>query len=519
MRIDTRTLRSILLFSFVLSACGAPRIPMRDADPQLAVEAVASVNTPSDELAPSIINGSLYFVSDRRVERDRLHRLYMAADHARANVQRVSVQGQDVRMGSLSTGGGLLYFGQCYRDDGVGDCDICSGRLSSDGLAIDDVTVLPAPVNNVEWDHHPALSPDGSMLVFASERFGGHGRSDLWMSRREGRTWSAPVNLGPLINTSGNEMTPSFSADGQTLYFASDNREGYGGFDLYASRKTASGWGEPSLLPPPYNSTGDDIFLHGGVDVDTSYISSNRAGGSGGYDIYRIIRLPPPPPPPVVLPLVLSVHAENAFTREGIAAEITISDADSDEALAEGVRRVECAITPTGSYSVVASLQGFMSSVLDVRAAPGSTLADEAKHEQERRVISRVVSLTPVTEEERIIYAFTVEFDFDLFDIRPEEQRRLDSVVVLLSTYPNSTVVISGHTDSVGTEAYNIKLGYNRATEVSRYVSTYLSGKNVVLRNPMDIRTYGETQPIATNSTEEGRQRNRRVEIAIMRNE
>jgi len=90
---------------------------------------------------------------------------------------------------------------------------------------------------------------------------------------------------------------------------------------------------------------------------------------------------------------------------------------------------------------------------------------------------------------------------------------------VLLAQFPNSTVVISGHTDSVGTVIYNIKLGYSRAKEVSRYVHDWLYQKDVRLRNEMEIRTYGEAEPIAPNSTDEGRQRNRRVEIAIVRNQ
>ncbi len=138
--------------------------------------------------------------------------------------------------------------------------------------------------------------------------------------------------------------------------------------------------------------------------------------------------------------------------------------------------------------------------------------------EGNRMVITHDLLMLPREEETRKIFAFTVEFDFNLSNIRPEEERKLDSVVILLTKFPNSTVVFSGHTDSVGTVMYNIKLGYSRAKEVSSYVEDWLFQKGVTLRNPAEHRTYGEAEPVAPNSTEEGRQRNRRVEIAIIRN-
>ncbi|MBN1448994.1 MAG: OmpA family protein, partial [Bacteroidetes bacterium] len=170
-------------------------------------------------------------------------------------------------------------------------------------------------------------------------------------------------------------------------------------------------------------------------------------------------------------------------------------------------------------YTVSASHPGYMNAVENFRSGGIEEVRRAATEEADRIVLDHEITLIPITEEERKIYAFTVEFDFDLFDIRPEEERKLDSVAVLLELYPNSTVVISGHTDSVGTDMYNIRLGYNRAKQVSTYVETWLRRKNVRLQNDMEIRTYGETEPIAPNSTEEGRQRNRRVEIALVRNE
>lgn len=512
--------------SFVMMSCSVPRSTLLEVTDKYSVRPLHEVNTDSDELAPVSTEAGLYLASDRSVGDDEEYRLYLgpSVTSADARAALVQIDGGNLRSGAMHVTGRQVIFGQCYREGGIGDCDLYSGTLSSDGASITDVRILPPPLNDIEWDHHPAVSPDGRLLVFASERLGGIGGSDLWYSRSDGGGWSQPVLMSEIINTSDNEMTPSFSADGGTLYFASDGREGYGGFDLYASEFAAGTWTAPKLLPAPFNSGDDDLFLCGGPGADVSFVSSDRAGSKDGYNIFRIEKQaapaapPPPPPPPVKRELVLRVFAENAFTRERIPAMITIVDASNEKQLAEGKGFAETALDESKSFSVTASHPGFMSALEEVTVNVLDGAAYGAVQEGQKDVVQRVMFLTPITEEERKIFAFTVEFDFDLSDIRPEEERKLDSAAILLELFPQSTVVASGHTDSLGTDAYNIKLGYNRATEVSRYVATYLRGKNVKLRNPMEIRTYGETQPRDTNMTDEGRQRNRRVEIAIIRN-
>jgi OmpA-OmpF porin, OOP family len=511
------------ILCLLLISCGGPREAVLVTGARFAVSPVTAANTAADELAPVTTGNGLYFVSDRVVNDEEQHRMYLLPEGSTtpSDVVALRVEGGGDRAGAMHLTNGSVLFGQCYRKGGLGDCDLYEGRLSSDGTMINDVRLFSPPLNDIEWDHHPAVRPDGKMLVFASERIKGVGGSDLYMSMKGQDGWMAPVLLAETINTSGNEISPSFSADGKILYFASDGRRGYGGFDLYASEYDGKNWKHPKLLPPPFNSEDDDLFLCGGPEADVSYVASNREGGRGGYDLYRIERVAValPPPPPEIRPVVLRVRSINAFTREAIPADISIVDAGSDQHLAGGAGTAETTAGERRKFSVTASHPGYMNAFEEVvlNVVGGSPVG--AIREGGSDVVERVLALTPVAEEERKIFAFTVEFDFDLSDIRPEEEKKLDSAAVLLALYPNSTVVFSGHTDSLGTDAYNIKLGYNRASEVSRYVATYLRGKNVILRNPMEIRTYGETQPLASNATDEGRQRNRRVEIAIIRNE
>ncbi|MBE0644777.1 MAG: OmpA family protein [Bacteroidetes bacterium] len=217
--------------------------------------------------------------------------------------------------------------------------------------------------------------------------------------------------------------------------------------------------------------------------------------------------------------MVLRVHAKNAYTKQDIPAIVSIFSTADDRLLAEGNREAEIRLDLQKWYTATGELSGYENKVASLRFDTADEVTKMAKDEGERMVITHDLLMIPIFEDERKIYAFTVEFDFNLFNIRPEEERKLDSAVVLLTQFPNSTVVVSGHTDSVGTVIYNIKLGYSRAKEVSRYVQDWLYQKGVKLQNEMEIRTYGEAEPVASNSTDEGRQKNRRVEIAIVRNQ
>ncbi|MDX9759840.1 MAG: OmpA family protein [Bacteroidota bacterium] len=514
-----------LLLLSLLTACTSLYETGGDQRAEWSVVPVSAANGDADDIAPVATHAGLYFTSNRELADEELDRMYLlpaGAEH-RADVRHVRASGTDIRAGALAFQFGdtpRLLCVECYRDDAIGDCDLVEGRLSSDGLTIEEMHLLDTAVNSIEWDHHPTLSADGATLVFASERYGGRGGSDLWMSTRRDGRWSTPVNLGARINTTGNEITPCLSPDGETLYFASDALPGRGGFDIHMAKRQGGGWSEPRPLGLPFNSNDDDIFFSGTLERDTVYLASNRPGGSGGFDILRVTRNvapPPPPPPPKEKPLVLRVRARNSYTRAAIPAHVSISAAD-DRVLAEGTETVESRLDPSQSYTVTGELSGFMTGVETIRFDDTAEMTRLSRDEGTRMVVDHDLLLLPVVEEERKIYAFTVEFDFNLFNIRPEEERKLDSVVILLARYPQSTVVFSGHTDSVGTANYNIKLGYNRAREVSRYVLDWLREKGAVLRNTAEIRTFGETEPVAPNSTEEGRQRNRRVEIAIVRN-
>ena len=194
----------------------------------------SQVNSAADDLAPSIAaDGTLFLTSNRPAadgdEHDRLY--YTGPGSTMLHVLRPE-GASDEGEGVLTAGESFeAAFVRCYASGGVGDCDIYLARLQQERLA--DVRNPGFPFNSPEWDSHPSLTADGAAIYFASERFGGIGGSDIWMSKRGGDgSWSAPVNLGRTINTPGDEKAPRISSGGDTLVFSSDYHDGYGGFDL-----------------------------------------------------------------------------------------------------------------------------------------------------------------------------------------------------------------------------------------------------------------------------------------------
>ncbi len=521
-------MRSLVIFIIIFStsctlfSCSSsfPTLSHGDKDVRF-IRFGNEINSVFDDYAPVILpdGKTLIYTSNRphTYFKDRNDDVYMSKriDDRWTAAERIDVsRGKDLNEGSLTFdyARAQIYFSQCFLPDGAGDCDIYVADVK-DGKW-ENIRNLGRAINSIEWDVHPSISRDGNTLYFASSRFGGEGESDIWMSTRQSNeTWSTPTNLGPVINTRGDEQSPFISADGKVLYFASKYHRGFGGFDIFRSEKTDKGWTKPLNLGKPYNSSDDDLFFATTPSEDTSFVSSNRQGSLGGLDIYQIIRLSPPispQPPQLIKPLILQLTVLNEFTLKPVVASIILSTPRKEdmniETNEQGYAGHE--VIPGAKYSITVLASGFLTGY------DSFSSDDLAQGEVKKEIL-----LKPIREDERVIYRFHVEFDFDRFHIRPEERKHLDSAVVLLEKYPKSVVVVAGHTDSVGTVQYNMILGWNRASKVSEYVKTYIEEKNVKLINTLEVRSYGKSQPLATNETDEGRQRNRRVEIMIVRYE
>jgi hypothetical protein len=242
------------------------------------------INTTSNDYAPvNAPDGSVMFTSfERHGEGSPAGQF---TSKGGTNVSAIVIDGTPID-GALSIAGdGKTVVFAAHRSDAIGDVDLYIGELA--GGKIINVANLGSRVNTKGWESHPCISNDGNTIYFASDRKGGYGRTDIWKTTRDGSgSWGEAENLGPTVNTSKDERSPFITPDGGTLYFSSKGHHGYGGYDVFMSVKKGAEWGEAVNLGPKINSENDELFFYAPKSSGTFYMSSSREGGKGGLDIY-----------------------------------------------------------------------------------------------------------------------------------------------------------------------------------------------------------------------------------------
>jgi outer membrane protein OmpA-like peptidoglycan-associated protein len=402
----------------------------------------------------------------------------------------------------LSPDGSELFFAACSRSDSYGSCDIYVSKRS--GTQWKEPVNLGAVANSEVWDSQPCLSSDGRTLYFASKRRGGKGSSDIWRTTIQADgNWSIPENLGDSINTPEAEMTPFIHPDGRTLYFASKGHPGMGGADLFVSRADVNGrWSKAKNLGYPINTVADDLSLVVSALGDTAFLSSDNYGGKGKVDIYSFLL--PPDARPVSVSYVKGI-VRDAKTGVKLHADMELSDLSTGAVV---VRSFSDATSgefllslPSGhDYALSVSRQGYLYYSLHFTPGPGK---DRFKPE----IIS--VELQPVAIGQSIIL-HNIFFDTDKYTLRKVSCVELDKLVLFLKANPKLKIEIGGHTDNEGSESYNLQLSAARANTVSEYLINH--GIDVIR---LSSKGYGETKPIDTNDTPEGKANNRRTEFKI----
>jgi Tol biopolymer transport system component len=207
----------------------------------------------------------------------------------------------------ISTDGNWLYFSS-NRDGGSGGMDIWVSQKVS-GVWTTPVN-LGSTINSSANEGGIYVSPDGNKLYFTSDRAGGLGGSDIWVSTKVGGNWTPPVNIGAPINSPAEDGFLCLSSDGNKLYFSSTREGGYGGLDIWVSTKTGSAWGEPENLGPAVNTEMDEWCPSLSADGQKLYFTSNRNGGKGGDDIWAVENIGGSWLHPTPIPQINSFHEE-----------------------------------------------------------------------------------------------------------------------------------------------------------------------------------------------------------------
>lgn len=403
---------------------------------------------------------------------------------------------------TLSADGKEMYFTACNRREGYGLCDIYYSRFNGETWTTP--VNIGTPVNTRYKETQPSLSPDGHTLYYACNRPEGKGGLDIWQSSlQEDGTWTEPVNLGDSINTSGEEQSPFIAADNRTLYFSSTGLTGMGRFDLFVTRKKDDGtWSTPKNLGYPINTNHNEEGLIVNAKGTTAYYSSSREGGYGGRDIYQFDLYKEAQPSPVSY---MKGTVFDAETKRPLRAHFELIDLQTAKTIMDSYSQASDGTflisIPTGKdYALNANRQGYL--FFSENFTLGKT--DYTKP----YLID--VPLKPIKAGEKSILR-NIFFEFDKFTLKPESRIELDRLVRLLNENPSMRIEVSGHTDNTGTAEYNRTLSDNRAKAVVSYlVNAGIDAKR------LSAKGYGETQPVASNETEEGKALNRRTEFTVL---
>jgi outer membrane protein OmpA-like peptidoglycan-associated protein len=373
------------------------------------------------------------------------------------------------------------------------------------------------PVNEEDnwWNSTPAFSSDGAELFFASNRPGGYGGIDLYKATKLANgDFGNAVNLGPTVNTAGNELFPRPTKDGK-FFFASDGHPGLGKLDLFVAEKNQDGVQVTSNLGPSFNSQADDFGIFFTEYPKAGFISSNRAGGKGDDDIYFF---EDKTPKPKIVNVLLNVYTKEvkADGKEAILPQTRVVLYGGDKRQLGGdvsnqQGRVRFTLSPESEYSIIASRSGYFSKSFPY-TTKGKT-PDPATLIQEVTNIS--LDTTIVLDQlilEKAIVLDNIYYDLNKADIRSDAALELNKLVKILKDNPAIRIELSSHTDSRSSDEYNLTLSQQRAQAAVDYlVSQGIAADRMVAKG------YGETKLLVPNAqTEEEHQTNRRTEFKVI---
>ena len=408
---------------------------------------------------------------------------------------------------TLTDSSKIIFFTACNRPDGMGNCDIYFTRFK-DGKWAEPVNA-GSQVNSEFWEGQPSFSAESKVLYFSGDKTGGKGKSDIWKCELTGFSedglphWKQAVNLGNLINTSGNEISPFIYENKQLLYFASDGHPGIGGMDLYSAETDNLGnITNLKNLGYPINTHYDDAGLTLNYVCDTTYFTSSRMTEKGeeifAFNLDRGLATTPVAYVKVKVidlktkkPVLASVKLENQPFK---ASRFQIQDTD------ENGETMFC-VQLNRNYAFTISQPGylFISRFINQGNVNSINEPQELNIELEPIEIGAEVQL------------YNIYYETDSFRILPQSETELQNLVSFLKNNSELKIEIQGHTDSSGNAESNQILSQRRAKSVVDYLT-----RNGINTNRLKFGGYGDKVPISSNETAEGRMLNRRTTIKIL---
>lgn len=397
----------------------------------------------------------------------------------------------------------FIYYTVCKYTDGGNyyNCDICSSE-NKNGVW-QPIKNLGRNVNTPNnWESQPTVSADGKTIYFVSDRKGGYGGYDIWITHKQDNgEWSVPENAGPNINSPGNEKTPFLHSDSQTLYFGSDGWLGLGGYDIfYMKLGKEKEWKQPKNIGYPINTPDDETGFFVSTDGKQGYFTSNKLKGKGGWDLYTFDLYEDARPEKV---LFIKGELKDGKTDQPIPARIELKNMKTKQ-----ITNIPVDST-TGKYVAVVAFRNdyLMTIKKEDYAFESKYFSINDPHLSGAVTHNTEIKKIEVGESYQLK---DINFATNSYDLTQESKNIIDGFIDFLKENPRVKVEIQGHTDDVGDDKANLILSDNRAKAVYEYM---------VIRNISPLRLsykgYGETKPIANNQTEEGKAKNRRTVFVI----
>lgn len=404
----------------------------------------------------------------------------------------------------ISADGRVLVFCRCGdRRYSGGSCDLYYAERQRDGWSAP--RSLGNAVNTAYWESHPSLSPDGTYLFFSSDRPGGVGGRDIWIARRssESGLWDQVINAGKAINTPLDEATPFLHPNGRTLYYASNGLPGFGGYDLFVSHRLAAReWSEPKNLGAWINNERDNMGIAIlGQEGDVYYHEQYKdSAGVERSDLFSFsapdsISIPAPPP-------YLRIYVVDARTLEPIGDVLVHIFSEAKGKI------VSCELDSYGSMVWV--FDDKRDSIVIQVESPGYGFYSHPRISagDDNRALTIPLNQEWDTTQPTILHNLFFRKDSD--ELLSSSLPEIGVLAEYLSSYPTKGIEIAGHTDDSGSPEYNLDLSLRRAAAVKAALV-----REGVQEHRIMTKGYGESRPLATNETPEGRRQNRRTEFRL----
>ena len=481
---------------------------------------LAAISTAADEYLPVITpdNEMAYFTRSTfmeekftggiNTERKRLERFSFAPNAGSNSFQAGTPMPAPFNMNnneggaSLSADNRYMFFTICKNDGGDQlNCDLFY-TVFQNGVWSEIKNAGPNINGKDTWESQPSLSSDGRALYFASNRAGGLGGIDIWKSTKDAKgNWGAPENLGPRINTDGNEKSPFFHSDGQTLYFSSTGHLGYGGYDIYLSKLSKdTGWVKPRNIGYPINSERDDLGFFVSTDGKYGYFASDKLKGNGGWDVYSF-ELYKEARPERVLFVSGALRDENNQVISD--AKVEIKNTRTREVTTVEVDSL------TGKYVAVVAFDE--DHILTVKQ-PGKAFTSQYFSAADSS-IGKPMKMDLRVEDIKVGKPYklnNIYFKTSSSLLNPETIIIIEELTKFLQENKTVSIAIHGHTDNAGNAADNLKLSADRAKMV--FDLLVLNGIDA---SRLSYKGFGATKPIASNLTDKGKGLNRRTEFMV----